>query len=63
LHRAVVGSITTLKMGRIDRMILENREKLKDASEDQQESLIEKQKLLDSIRSELAGSRGIVVIK
>lgn len=63
LYRTVIGSITTLKMGRIERMIHENREKLKDASDEQQEKLIEKQKLLDSIRSELAGSRGIVVTK
>jgi DNA primase len=63
LHRSVVGSITTLKMGRIERMIRENREKLKDASDDQMEKLIEKQKVLDSIRSELASTRGIVVMK
>ncbi len=67
LQHAVFGSIHTLKIGRIELMLKENREKIKIAEQNLddtslEEHLIQHQRL-EEIKSELAVYRGIVILK
>ena len=63
LPESVISSIITLKMSSVEKMITENREKIKSSEESQLEYLISTHQDLEKIKAELASERGIVILK
>jgi DNA primase len=67
LKNAVLSSIHTLKIARIEQMIHENRDKLKvaesEGNEPALENHIQHHQALETLKSDLAKFRGIVVLK
>jgi len=65
LPHAAKSAITSLKIKHVNKLIKENRETIKLAAEENRDfdELLEKQKILDSIKSELSAYLSIVVLK
>ncbi len=63
LKYAVLSNINTLKTGRIEQLLLENRERIKKADERDMDDLLAHHQELETLKAQLAGYRGIVILK
>jgi len=63
LKRSVLSSINSLKLRKLERMVLDLQEQLKTAEEDDMMAILEKIKRLHGVRRQLADHIGTIVLK
>jgi hypothetical protein len=63
LRESVISSIITLKMSSIEKMINENRDKIKSSGDNQMEHLLSTHQSLERLKADMALQRGIVILK